>query len=329
MQRKRLPLLRRAGVTPQENEPTGLEEQKLVPENAESVASPVEAPEAQSQDIGTEESLAEERDAEDLDVVTEVPLDEQLDTQDLDTVAEVSLDEQLDTEDLDPVIGALFGEEKDTEDSDAPTGAPVVEDYMEGTDQAPSHSEETPSMLVNPSSHHDVTPVEIEAISPKDLGTPDIEEEDEIDALAEIDDIPLPVITVPTPNPTPTNPPASHKPHIPPILAPLVQNSDEWIEDQELDHLIEELESARIIPKPDHEHIEAPVLEDNVDDMVSETLARIFEGQKQYGKAADMYEKLATIHPERTKKFVAKAAELRALLSSNSEEANGTTRDES
>jgi|GEM_PF-6035469 len=195
-----------------------------------------------------------------------------------------------------------------------------LEELLDG---APSHSDETPSMLINPSSHHNATPIEIEAIKAQAPQEEIDEEEDEEKESIQANDIPLPIITVPTPSTSSSNapPPVSKglPPDIPvpPILAPLVENTDEWTEDQELDNLIQELESARIVPKPDHEHIEVPVLEDDIEDMVSETLARIFEGQKQYSKAADMYEKLAVLHPDRAKKFEAKASELRDLKKNN------------
>ncbi len=81
--------------------------------------------------------------------------------------------------------------------------------------------------------------------------------------------------------------------------------------DEELDRLIADLESARIVPRPDYETIEGPSLSAPVDDMVSETLARIYEGQKQYDEAARMYDKLAILKPDRADVFAQKAIELR------------------
>ncbi|MDZ4701102.1 MAG: hypothetical protein SH809_15440, partial [Rhodothermales bacterium] len=81
--------------------------------------------------------------------------------------------------------------------------------------------------------------------------------------------------------------------------------------DEELDRLIADLESARIVPRPDYETIEGPSLSAPVDDMVSETLARIYEGQKQYDEAARMYDKLAILKPDRADVFAQKAVELR------------------
>ncbi len=81
--------------------------------------------------------------------------------------------------------------------------------------------------------------------------------------------------------------------------------------DEELDRLISDLESARIVPRPDYETIEGPSLTAPIDDMVSETLARIYEGQKQYDEAARMYDKLAILKPDRADVFTQKAIELR------------------
>ncbi len=99
---------------------------------------------------------------------------------------------------------------------------------------------------------------------------------------------------------------------IPPPLAHLAPDESAIGEDVELDDLIHELESARIVPKPEHEIIETPVLEADIDDMVSETLARIYEGQKQYDEAARVYEKLAVMQPDRASDFEKRASELRS-----------------
>ncbi len=99
---------------------------------------------------------------------------------------------------------------------------------------------------------------------------------------------------------------------IPPSLAHLAPDAESVGEDLELDDLINELESARIVPKPDHEMIQAPAVEADIDDMVSETLARIYEGQKQFDEAARVYEKLAVIQPDRATDFEQRATELRS-----------------
>lgn len=79
----------------------------------------------------------------------------------------------------------------------------------------------------------------------------------------------------------------------------------------DLERLISELESARIIPRPDVDQIPAPDLDDEIDDMVSETLARIYASQHQYDEAARVYDKLAQQQPDRADEFEQKAAEMR------------------
>lgn len=82
-------------------------------------------------------------------------------------------------------------------------------------------------------------------------------------------------------------------------------------EDEELDHLIQELESARIEPDPNLDSVPAPDLDNDIEDMVSETLARIYTSQKQYGEAARVYTELASQKPKRAQEFLQKAAEMR------------------
>ncbi|GIV61478.1 MAG: hypothetical protein KatS3mg044_0344 [Rhodothermaceae bacterium] len=80
---------------------------------------------------------------------------------------------------------------------------------------------------------------------------------------------------------------------------------------EDLDRLISELEQARIVPAPDLEAIPAPELEDDIDDMVSETLARIYAAQNQYEEAARVYEQLASQEPERATEYLQKATQMR------------------
>ncbi|SHK66644.1 hypothetical protein [Rhodothermus profundi] len=82
-------------------------------------------------------------------------------------------------------------------------------------------------------------------------------------------------------------------------------------EDLDLDRLIAELESARIEPRPDLDDIPPPDLEDDVDDLVSETLALIYAAQQQYEEAARVYEKLALQHPEKAAHYREQAAKMR------------------
>lgn len=101
---------------------------------------------------------------------------------------------------------------------------------------------------------------------------------------------------------------------VPTQKPPLQSDLEELAEAEaydDLDRLIEELESARIEPDPDMDELPPPDLEDEIDDVVSETLARIFTAQEQYWDAARIYTQLATQEPEREEEFRAKAAEMR------------------
>lgn len=80
---------------------------------------------------------------------------------------------------------------------------------------------------------------------------------------------------------------------------------------QDLNRLIEELESARIVPNPDIPAVSDEELETELDDVVTETLARIYENQQYYGEAVLVYEKLAEQYPDRQQEFLDRAAALR------------------
>lgn len=82
-------------------------------------------------------------------------------------------------------------------------------------------------------------------------------------------------------------------------------------DDLDLERLIVELESARIEPRPDLDDIPPPDLEDDVDDLVSETLALIYASQQQFEEAARVYEKLALQHPEKAMHYREQAAKMR------------------
>ena len=98
----------------------------------------------------------------------------------------------------------------------------------------------------------------------------------------------------------------------------------EMDEDDDLEHLIDELESARIEPNPDVEEVPTPDLDDNVDDIVSETLARIHEAQDEYRKAAQIYVKLASQEPDQARTYLQKASKMRkrAEAQNEAEDAN-------
>jgi len=94
---------------------------------------------------------------------------------------------------------------------------------------------------------------------------------------------------------------------------PVVRPSTlEW----DLDSLIREIEEApRIRPDP---HFVPPSGDEpdpdarEDDEVVSETLARIYEGQGQFAEAAEVYEILAAQRPEQSDELSQRAAELRA-----------------
>lgn len=83
----------------------------------------------------------------------------------------------------------------------------------------------------------------------------------------------------------------------------------------DLDRLISELEAARIVPRPDLDSIPTPELEDEIEDVVSETLARIYASQGQYDEAARVYELLAGQHPGAASDYMQKASRMRSRAS--------------
>lgn len=78
----------------------------------------------------------------------------------------------------------------------------------------------------------------------------------------------------------------------------------------DLDKLIDELDSARIIPDPDIEAMSAAELKVDIDDVVSETLAKIYASQSYFSEAGDVYEKLAEQQPKRRAEFEEKATDM-------------------
>lgn len=85
--------------------------------------------------------------------------------------------------------------------------------------------------------------------------------------------------------------------------------------DEDLDRLIAELESAQIVPRPDLDDLPDPELDDDIEDVVSVTLARIYASQGQYDEAARVYELLSVQQPESEEDFREKAAEMRSKAS--------------
>lgn len=81
--------------------------------------------------------------------------------------------------------------------------------------------------------------------------------------------------------------------------------------DDDLDALIEELQSARIRPDPNIDDLPPDELDDDIDDMVSETLARIYASQGAYHEAARVYVQLAAQEPERSEERLREASTMR------------------
>jgi hypothetical protein len=88
-------------------------------------------------------------------------------------------------------------------------------------------------------------------------------------------------------------------------------SSDFFDEVSDLDELIEMLENAPRLRPVGDEYLDDDVEGEAGGEVVSETLARIYETQQQYAAAARAYASLAREHPERTEEFEARAAEMR------------------
>lgn len=87
---------------------------------------------------------------------------------------------------------------------------------------------------------------------------------------------------------------------------------DDTPEADDLDTLIEQLENApRLRPDPAFNDDALEDADADAGEVVSETLARIYEAQKQYGEAARAYEQLAEQRPGRATELLSKAAEMR------------------
>ena len=130
---------------------------------------------------------------------------------------------------------------------------------------------------------------------------------------------------------------APDRPSPPDASPPTPEEQVEQLEDEgdtdDLDHLIDELQSARIEPEPDAGADAPPSKPDTPDsaddaegtenedeEIVSETLARIHEGQGDYQEAARIYATLAEQEPDRADEFREKAGQMR-------EKADGTDGD--
>ena len=80
----------------------------------------------------------------------------------------------------------------------------------------------------------------------------------------------------------------------------------------DIDSIIANLESARIVPRPDAAGLPTPDLDDDIDDVASETLATIYASQHRYEEAARIYDVLAERQPEHAAAFRKKATRLRS-----------------
>lgn len=86
-------------------------------------------------------------------------------------------------------------------------------------------------------------------------------------------------------------------------------------ETDDLQRLIGELQSARIaaIHDVDDDEDFGLDLDNDIDGMVSETLARIYVSQNQHAAAARVYEQLAGMHPDEAERFRTLAGDLLKL----------------
>lgn len=106
----------------------------------------------------------------------------------------------------------------------------------------------------------------------------------------------------------PTPPPGTYAE--PDVIAPETKDRPTVADD--LDDLISQLEVApRIRPDPEFEGPDVPLDTGDVDDLASETLAKIYAAQHQYVEAALVYEKLAARQPDQADELLERAAELR------------------
>lgn len=97
-----------------------------------------------------------------------------------------------------------------------------------------------------------------------------------------------------------------------------ILGTDSFEEIDDLHQLIAELQTARITPLEVGKSgdMQAPVMEDDIEGMVSETLARIYASQEQYAEAADTYDQMAALHPEKADEYLHKARNMRGRINS-------------
>lgn len=97
-----------------------------------------------------------------------------------------------------------------------------------------------------------------------------------------------------------------------PDVMPPDPDADAFAVADELDSLIAQLEDApRIRPDPEFQGPEVAFDNADVDEMASETLAKIYAAQGQYAEAASIYDALARQQPERADEHRQSAAAMR------------------
>lgn len=193
-------------------------------------------------------------------------------------------------------------------------------DEAQPLDASPLHIEDEPREVP-------LLPPEGDASSTARAPAPDLELDDdgwtilEDDVSPPEDDAPVPTavlppepeaIPVPPPTEAPTLDPEPSEPE-PPASAsePVSLEPDSSLAD-DLDDLITQLDAApRIKPDPTFEGPKVTFDDSSMDDMVSETLAKIYAAQHQYVEAAVVYEKLAVREPDHATELLERAAEMR------------------
>ena len=116
---------------------------------------------------------------------------------------------------------------------------------------------------------------------------------------------------------------ATETPHLRPLGPhPDPRRAAAFSLEENLDDLIAQLSGARIEPQVDVGHFDDPLqaVPPDSGEVVSETLARIYEKQRKYAEAARVYRLLAEQHPERAGAFREKADELDAAAGDAADE---------
>ncbi|MEL6769858.1 MAG: tetratricopeptide repeat protein [Bacteroidota bacterium] len=146
----------------------------------------------------------------------------------------------------------------------------------------------------------------------RDLPLPPVETDDPLFDFDQVDVLPETVLPDPT---LPEVEGGASQESAPTPAVPIARDEPvPSLDFDNLDALIEQLEQApRIVPDPDFEVQGAPPAADDAiaDDMVSETLARIFVAQDRIDEAIEVYETLAEREPERRSVWLTEAETLR------------------